>query len=555
MVEFKKIRIILIILVSLISGCALQLPPEGGDIDLIPPEIVSTFPESGTVNYSKKFFEIEFSEYVDKRSFREALFISPTIDGEMIVDWSGKSVEVYFPNGFKENTTYVITIGSDVVDINNKNRMANAFNLYFSTGDKIDKKVISGRVFDKQADGSLLYAYIFKSDTTDYLLKKADYISQCGKDGQFSIQGLSQGTYRIFAVKDEFRDLIFQADRDLIGIPHQDIILTAEDSSYSSLYFYLTKIDTIRPRVLEVRMLEQNHIFVQFSEEINFQNLSNDFFQIVDTSEQVISEISYLFNPVNKRNELILVPKQKLNSEQEVLLTVKNVKDIYENKILEEKVRFDLTEKSDTNSIKIVKVEPADFRIDYLNPSIKIFFDDAFQKEQIEQAINFIDINSISIPIKISYLNDAAIHINPLQKLKPDSKYRLEINMNLLPDAADNVVDTIVVNNFITKSDIEFSGLSGTVISNKENLILVLESELNADNKNFFRLDSKNAFEFERIVPGNYKLWAFEDRNKNGQYDHGALNPFKFSERFYFYPQIIEIKPRWSLSDIVFLIE
>lgn len=555
MVEFKKVRIILSIFFLILYGCALQLPPEGGEIDLVPPEIISTFPSSGTVNYSKNYFEIKFSEYVDKRSFREALFISPTIEGEMIVEWSGKTVEVNFPSGFKENTTYVITIGTDVVDFNNKNRMANAFNLYFSTGNKIDEKIISGRVHDSQADGTMLFAYRFKSDTTNYLLKKADYISQSGKGGQFSIQGLPEGTFRIFAVKDQFRDLIYQSEQDLVGIPYQDIVLTENDSVYSNLNFYLTKIDTIPPRILDIKMLDQKHILVKFSEELNLVKLMNKSFQIVDTLSQLVSDIQYLFSPLNKSNELILVPKEKLETEVDVFLTVNNVEDNFNNILMNEKVSFVYSDKKDTNTLKILKIEPPDFKIDFINPQIKIFFDDAFQKERIDQAFNFIDQNNNNILIRLFLINNATAQIEPTQKLKPDSKYRLEINMNHLPDAAGNITDTTIVYNFLTKNEFEYSGLSGKIISDKENLIIVLESELNSEYKFFQKLNSNRLFDFERILPGKYKLWAFEDRNRNGKYDYGLLNPFEFSEKFYFYPEIIEIRPRWSLSDLIFTIK
>ena len=57
--------------------CANQLPPSGGDVDKIPPRIIEVYPPDGTINYSENFFELDFSEYVDKRSVRDAIFISP----------------------------------------------------------------------------------------------------------------------------------------------------------------------------------------------------------------------------------------------------------------------------------------------------------------------------------------------------------------------------------------------------------------------------------------------------------------------------------------------
>ncbi len=551
MVKFKKIRIIILSLMFF-SGCALQLPPEGGAIDLIPPKILSTFPESGTVNYNKNYFEIEFSEYVDKRSFREALFISPTIEGDMIIDWSGKSVEVSFTQGFKENTTYIITIGTDLIDLNNKNRMANAFNLSFSTGDKIDDKVISGKVYDKQVDGTMIFAYRYKSDTTNYLMKKADYISQCGKDGQFLIQGLPQGTFRIFAVKDQFRDLIFQAEQDLIGIPYLDVVLSEKDSAYSELNFYLSKIDTIPPHILEARMIDEKHILLKFSEDIDLTSLNKESFKVIDTIQQVVSNVNYFFNTLSKLNELIIIPENILLNSSDLFLEVREFRDVYNNLQKTEKVSFIYTDKKDTNALKILKTEPSDLKIDFLKPSIKIYFDDAFQKEKIDSAFELIDATNNRVTFNLDYINDAAIKISPQQKLKPDSKYQLKINMKLIPDASGNFSDTTIVLNFSTRTEFEFSGLSGKVNTDKKNLVLVLESESDSEQKEFIKLNDKKSFEFNRILPGKYKLWAFEDLNNNDKYDYGSLFPFEFAERFYYYPEVIEIKARWSVADLIF---
>ena len=37
-----------------IAGCANQLPPGGGDVDRIPPEIIYSYPEDGTTNYDNQ---------------------------------------------------------------------------------------------------------------------------------------------------------------------------------------------------------------------------------------------------------------------------------------------------------------------------------------------------------------------------------------------------------------------------------------------------------------------------------------------------------------------
>jgi hypothetical protein len=95
----KKTTFIFILLSFVLLRCANQLPPGGGEVDLIPPEIVEVYPEPGTVMFDDDYFEIDFSEYVDKRSVKEAIFISPYIEEGLEYEWTGKSLTATFKKG------------------------------------------------------------------------------------------------------------------------------------------------------------------------------------------------------------------------------------------------------------------------------------------------------------------------------------------------------------------------------------------------------------------------------------------------------------------------
>ena len=191
----RKNTLIFILLSFFLIQCANQLPPSGGEVDRIPPEIEEVYPADGTTNYDEDYFEIDFSEYVDKRSVREAVFISPFIEGALNFDWTGTSVEVSFPEGLRKDLTYTITIGTDVVDRNNNNRMLQSFSFSFSTGDKIDRKMISGKIFGKVKEGIFLYAYTLGDETDTLLTRKPDYVSQSGQNGIYTLSGLASVSY------------------------------------------------------------------------------------------------------------------------------------------------------------------------------------------------------------------------------------------------------------------------------------------------------------------------------------------------------------------------
>lgn len=550
-------KIILAMLFAMILfGCANQLPPGGGEVDTIPPEIIETYPKDGTVNYKENYFEFTFSEYVDKRSFREAIFISPAVDGEMEVDWTGKTVTVSFPKGFKPNLTYVVNIGTDVVDLNNRNRMASSFNLTFSTGYEIDRRKISGKVFNKDAEGTLIFGYIMNDDTTNYLLSKPMYISQVGKDGKFQLNGLAAAKYRVFAVKDQIKDFIFQADQDMIGIPFQDLTLAKSDSSFDGLNFFLFKADTTKPRLMEALMTDERHILTKFSEEPDTSSIRADNFRIVDSTSSLISNILYAYKSSNKKEEIVLVPEEKLNIESQLFLMAENFSDISGNRNDSDKVALTISDRADTTSIKIVKTDPLpNSKIDFINSRIFIYFDDAFVKEKINGAIDLSDSSGNKIPISISFTDDATLLLMPLIKLKPDNNYILKIDLNFFEDANGNKTDSVYQLKFSTLTGLEFTGLSGKIENGDSTLILVLESVSNPDKKYYHKIKSNPNFSFERIEAGNYKLWAFEDKNQDGIYDFGWFAPFRFSEKFYVYPEELTLKPRWTLTDLIFKIK
>jgi len=97
--------------------------------------------------------------------------------------------------------------------------------------------------------------------------------------------------------------------------------------------------------------------------------------------------------------------------------------------------------------------------------------------------------------------------------------------------------------------------VSGKISSSDTTLVLVLENSAKPEKKYFTKPDANLNFSFERIEAGGYRLWAFRDLNNNGQYDYGWFYPFRFSEKFYFYPEELNLRPRWSLTDLLFEIK
>ena len=543
----------------ILFSCANQLPPTGGEVDRIPPEIIEVYPADGTINFDEDYFEIEFSEYVDKRSVREAVFISPFIEGALDFNWTGTSVEVSFPEGLKKDVTYTVTIGSDVVDRNNKNRMLQSFSFSFSTGDKIDRKMIAGKVFGKEKTGIFLYAYKLTDESDTLLTRKPDYVSQSGQNGNYTLKGLSSGNFRIFAVNDSFKDLIYQQDQDEIGLPYKDVLLTDEDSVFTNLNFLLFNADTTRPRLISGVMTDKYHLLVSFNKELNLENIFPDNFTLYDSSESSQSAVKYFYKGKNKPGNLILVIDENLNIENEIFLFADSLVDLSGNVMPNDFTKIIVSDKPDTSAVKVVSTEPnQNGTLDFINTQIKIFFDDAFNKNGIKSAITFADTLKNSVPFDLKFYDDATLIISPLSDLKPEKDYQIEFNLRSFTDAAGNRSDTVFTLTFKTISGLDFTGLSGKIMDNDSSginsfskMILLLE---NSENEKLIykRSMSSENFEYTRIEPGKYILWCFLDEDESGEFNFGYPYPFEYSEKFYFYPDTLNLRPRWEITDLQF---
>ncbi len=267
-------------------SCAGQIPPPGGPVDVVPPEIVATVPDTNAIRVASNHVELEFSKYVDRRSVEESIFISPYV-GDLEYDWSGTSVKVNFSQPLRKSTTYVVNVGTDVKDLRAGNRMAHGFTLAFSTGDSIDRGEINGRVYDAKPEGVMIFAYALGGidrDTLNPAHTRPDYIMQTGIGGFYSLSHLAYSKYRILAVRDQYRDLIYDKQTDQYGVTPGDIDLTVQQPVVRGINFMLSEEDTTRPFLTAVRALDHRHLVVGFSEPIDSLSFGRGHFVVLDTA-------------------------------------------------------------------------------------------------------------------------------------------------------------------------------------------------------------------------------------------------------------------------------
>ncbi len=539
------------LLLGIMWACANQLGPQGGEVDKIPPEVIYTFPENRTTSFSENYIELEFSEYVDKRSVQDAIFISPNIDGNIDYDWSGTSLEITFEDSLKKDFTYTITVGTEVVDLNNRNKMASAFSFTFSTGAEIDYCSVTGKVYDKDPSGTFLFAYQLADTIPNPVSQKPVYVSQAGKDGSYSIMGMAPAKYRIFAVKDYFADLLYNPGDDNYGCPYEDIILTKTDSLFTGLDYRLTLEDTLEAHINEVTMTDQNHILVEFNEAIDSTRLTTDNFSIVDSTALAEHNVEMLYKSTGKTGSYFVTFSDSLIEENNNYLTVRKIYDRFGNILEDESVSFVVSTKPDTVApkVKMIESEFPQSVIDFMNPYFIINFDDGINPDSLLQALTLTNDEQTGLDFSVDTIDNASYRINILRVLEPKKDFELSLLYSLIPDAAGNSLDTFYTSKFSTVNELDFSGLSGTV-SGDTNIIVEIKNISIPGVKYSQLVDSLSVFRFERVRPGDYLISCFSDINNNNKFDYGTVNPFGYSEKFVYYPDTLKLAARWPVGDV-----
>ena len=554
MAKQSKLILSALLLSILAIKCANQMSPDGGPVDKTPPQIIEIYPENGTTNYHEDYFEITFSEYVEKRSVQDAIFISPMPSGGLEYDWGGKSLSVYFKDTLKANTTYTVTIGADVQDINNRNKMVEPVTFAFSTGTQIDSGKIAGKIYNDNPSGVMVYAYRGDTASIDPTKQKPDYTSQVGENGKYTLLGLGSGNYEVFAFRDKFRDFKYQRNDDEYGVQYRDLILSDSVQQINDVDFFLTIEDTIPPTISNVYMRDMNHFLLEFSEPIDTTKILASNFYLYDSTANKKITPKYFYKGDAKGNKFYLAIGDSLTEGDQIYLFGEGIHDKSLNKSEKEGTPITVKNDKDTTAPKILKIAGTmpDDKVDYDIPVISVKFDDGFDHTVLKNSITIIDAKEDTYPFDILTHDDSWFDVEIKKKLRPRTDYTMKLDLGNIVDAAGNRVDSVYQYKFTTVNDLDFSGVSGSIANAEgtKRVYVVLQSADKTKKTYKERTDTKYNFNIEKIIPGKYLLWSFQDRNGNSVYDNGKVIPLEYSEEFMFYPDTLNLRARWPVGDV-----
>ncbi len=187
-------------------SCANIIPPTGGPRDSLPPVLIKATPNDSSTHFNTNKITLNFDEYVTIDNPQDNIIVwpnpvkPPTIEGKL------RTVTIKLRDSLEKNTTYTILFNKGLKDVNEGNADT-SFTYVFSTGNKLDKNVIRGKVVLAETgkiDSTLIV--VLQTNLSDTTIKKTPprYYAKLNRNGNFRFFNLPTDTFNIFVVPNDY---------------------------------------------------------------------------------------------------------------------------------------------------------------------------------------------------------------------------------------------------------------------------------------------------------------------------------------------------------------
>ncbi|MCS7169288.1 MAG: Ig-like domain-containing protein, partial [Candidatus Kapabacteria bacterium] len=540
-----------------LCGCANPLPPPGGPPDREAPRVVATEPVSGTINFRGRSVTLRFSEFVDKASVLGALRLQPPKPWEASWDWWGTTLHVRFVEPLDSNTTYVLTLGSEYRDMAG-NTAETSTSVVFATGSHIDRGRIEGRLVDAQPVGVFVLAYPLMKinpDTLNPAHTRARYWTQIGTAGTFQLQGLPEGEYRLFALRDADRDGLYSVGRDAIGTTVIPVVVREDSPATVSLRLNLP-VDTVAPVVVYVRSVSRQRLHVLFSEPVDTSSVTAAAFFAEDSAAAVQLPIvaAYLL-PGNPKVVEVLFAGPAVDTAATCFLELVpgGIRDTAGNMVSgERRWRFRFRGNPDTATVRWVLLLRDSTRSILPWQPIELVAESPLDSSTA--TVTVADEHGRMAPILWEVRAPHHWRVLPMERWEAARWYHLRVQFrtNRLPGGR-LLADTFVIRRFQVVDTRHYADIAGEVQDSgpcSGPYVVLLRAVRGGSGTWKLNILRPGPWRFREVPPGFYEVEVFCDADGNGRYTAGVPFPYRFAERYALLGPL-ELKPRWSVEGVV----
>ena len=527
---------ILIMLLSL-TRCANMQRPTGGPKDSIPPKLLEVSIPNFSTNFSEKRIVLRFDEFIKLNNQYKEFSISP--DVEDIVDYRvrKKDLVITLPDSLEENTTYTINFGKGLVDYNESNPFID-YNYVFATGDELDSLSISGSVingftreFDQKKDENIKILLIPTSQDSIFGKRKANIFANVDTSGNFKFNNLREDTYRIYALKEQNNDRIFNGNDEWIGFLEDSIHL---DRDIADIKLEITKAYPKDFRTLEKKFEPTGYILLTFTKPIE-QPETKILFP-AELNNNKIEQYS-----LNKDSAKIYIPKTELDSIKielrdggEIMDTIfirtnKNAKFDREVKPI-----LSITNKVDrVRHITLTSTSP----LANVDKSKILIHEDSVSRRNFQLQQDTINRNLYHIRYNWRPKRDYELVIQEGAMRTPFDDINLESKTRFTLDESDN-----------------YGNINFTVNGLDSTMTYIVELIDEAKEKVFDRRPlyaSNPRINYNNYPGGKYSIRIIYDANNNGKWDPADVYAKKQAENIWYLGKTFTIRANWDQNETI----
>lgn len=545
--------------ILLLASCAQIVAPGGGAKDTTAPKVLKYNPDSAQLGFNSKLIEINFDEYIQLKDLNNQLIISPPLNKTPDIDVKNKTLNIEFDKNeaLKSNTTYCISFGNAVTDVNEGNPIEN-FKYIFSTGTFIDSLKVKGKIqtaFDHRTEKGILV--MLYSDLSDSVVFKSqpDYFGKTKADGTFEINNVKSGKYKMVAIKDANAN--YKYDGESESIAFYDSLVDASGKKEIELELFQEPSKKVfLKKATHLSYGRFDFIFSQGSDSIRINNLSNDLKGVQEFFEFSKNKDSLSYWITNYQKDSIVLQISNGNK----------IIDTLEFKFINKEDAL----KAKRNPLKLSVVNSPDGNQSFdLNKNLVLTFSNPIKNTANSDEILLME---DSIPIKnvgLVYLDILHLGISQRGKAiiqehkqkynsypitccytveKENSNYSMFIAPKTITDIFGLTNDTIQIN-FKTREAKYYGSLKLklNIPETKSNYIIQLIDEQGLIQREQNIKKSEELF-YEFLHPKKYKLKIIVDENNNGKWDSGNYLQHTQAEKVIYNSELINVRSNWDLE-------
>lgn len=563
-----KVSYILLFSFLLLSACAKQGMPTGGNKDVTPPKTLRMTPPSGSLNNLSKDFYIDFDEYVVLKNVENNILVSPPMKQRPEVKTKGKGIKVTILDTLLPNTTYLFQFKEAIADFNEGNLLP-SLEYVFSTGDYIDSMSVSGNVVEALSlspDKDPLSVWLMDEERyrqaikalgdTNFKAPQPNYITRTDNEGRFSFNNIKPGQYHVIAIKDEDKNNVIDATETIAFL---DSTMTAYAMASKS-----DSTDTSGYRNIKPSTITPTTTLRLYTPKSERQRLTSNNF--IETGKAVITSLLPLASPQLNAGDVQVV--WRLNSKRDTLTLWTLNKDcdslqliVTDTTGINDTLNMKWHSRKKTQKSAPAKLPKQENDMSFSTTSLH-YFDSLWLSFKTPLDTNRCQLDSVAVIMllkdsSIEYcsvcLDSSAMRAYLLYRFRQGENYSVTIRGGLFTDIYGSDIDSLQSKITVSKAE-DYGNLTLKVTNMEADSIdtVPLIVELLDEKGNVLKdkkLNSYGTLKFSNIKPAKYRVRVIIDSNGNGIWDIGDFASQRQPERVVYLDKTLDIRANWDFEE------